>query len=379
MLSGSVLNPEAIERDEDPLNINIYEKRTSKIFKKILIEDQKLLQMLKNNAYLAAQAGCPGRNVAKLARGLSMEIPKDLKPIPGQYPQIIWTFKYNELKYIGWNNFRSIPTPYPNVQGALIDQRHFEIWLQGQENFSEIMKHFSLDPKFHDVNRFFTFTGFGRAGIMAVYAALKFAHTYNTIPTVITFGKPLMGNMKFAEFVESQIDHYRITYRDDFTPNVPPKAISHKKVVKYVPLESEYWIPFQDECECSSSESDETIKFPALYKCFTIGILEQHPQCNADWLIRRKKAHRYVKYPQNDDHYGPYFGHASKNRFYLFSPLTLHNAHFAFLTEHDARTMVLKINIAKSSIALKRGLGYGLNSNMWVENFIVACCMLPLS
>ncbi|KAG9297844.1 hypothetical protein G9A89_006785 [Geosiphon pyriformis] len=111
-----------------------------------------------------------------------------------------------------------------------------------------------------------------------VCAALEIASEYAVKPTVVTFGQPKMGNMKFAQFVATKITLYRVTYRDDFTPSVPKFGYNFDgKAIEYFQFSSEYWIPFQDQCECSplftkTSDLGPPIKFPSVYNVLRIVI-----------------------------------------------------------------------------------------------------------
>ncbi|KAG9288793.1 hypothetical protein G9A89_023090 [Geosiphon pyriformis] len=284
---------------------------------KIPITDEKFRDMLANNAFHASQAACIKNEQKKLSPEIHMEIPKDSSP-----QQIIWTLSYKEETSI-WLGKKSILVPYPHVPGGLVDEKDFKSWLKAQERFLSIIKKVLLKPNFYNMRHLFTFNGFGTGGVYAVYAALIFAVTYHTLPIVITFGKPRMGNMEFAQFVETQIIHYRVTYRDDSTPSFPEvgfSSVSNQKF-NFIPLSREYWIPYQDQCECSSEsvEKDRT-KVVFVYECFSKRSLKPHRYCNAGWRKRIDKRIRLgmrrisereqvIKMRQNFDHFGPYFGY----------------------------------------------------------------------
>ncbi|KAG9289597.1 hypothetical protein G9A89_014332 [Geosiphon pyriformis] len=301
------------------LNITEEQKR-SKIdvdlhFQKVLVEDQGLLAMLANNAYYAMQAACLKDESDRLYGRFFVGMSKSLNPITGAYQQIILTFKSKERGYILWKMQKSTLIGYPRIEGALVDQSHFNVWLKGRKKFWTKMENLKLKSDFNVNKDYFTFTGFGRAGIIAVCAALEFASKYAVKPTVVTFGQPQMGNMKFAEFVATQITLYRVTYRDDYTPGVPKYGYSFEgKAIDYFQLSGEYWIPFQDQCECSplftkTSDLEPPIKFPSVYKCFEVGTLNEHPDCNKNRNKRRRKDGRLVRTHEGNDHFGPYFGY----------------------------------------------------------------------
>ncbi|KAG9297846.1 hypothetical protein G9A89_006787 [Geosiphon pyriformis] len=270
-----------LSSQKDSLNITKQQKRSIFVpdpnFQKILVKDQDLLRMLANNAYYARQAACLKDNSERLTLRFFVGMPKN----------------------------------------ALVDGYHFQIWLRSKEIFWKKMKNLNLRFKsgFHFAKKYFTFTGFGRAGIIAVYAALEFGNANRIKPTVVTFGQPRMGNRKFVEFVATQITLYRVTYRDDYTPSLPTYGYTSNRIaVEYLPLSGEYWIPFQDQCECSplfpeASHINQKINFPSVYKCYQVGTLNAHPDCNGNWIQRTRSEHRTTKKKENDDHFGPYFGY----------------------------------------------------------------------
>ncbi|KAG9289598.1 hypothetical protein G9A89_014333 [Geosiphon pyriformis] len=303
----------------DFLNITKQQKKSKIVenpnLRKILVKDQELLGMLANNAYYARQAACLNHESERLWRLSFIGMPKSLKPTPGSYSQVILTFKFKERVYNNWKGHQSISIPYPNVKESLVDEYHFNIWLYCKEIFRAKIENLKSNSEFHVNKKYFTFTGFGRAGITAVYAALDFASEHAVKPTVVTFGQPKMGNMKFVEFVTTQITLYRVTYRDDFTPSVPTYGYDiDTKAIDYSQLSGEYWIPFQDQCECAplftkTSNLEPPIKFPSVYKCFEVGTLNVNPNCNEGRTKRRRKENRGMKKKDTDDHFGPYFGY----------------------------------------------------------------------
>ncbi|KAG9289586.1 hypothetical protein G9A89_014321 [Geosiphon pyriformis] len=308
---------------KDFLNITKEQKR-SKIgedfnFQKVLVDDQELLGMLANNAYYARQAACLGDESERLWMRFFVGMPESLNPTTGAYQQIIWTFKSKERRYTHWKMQKSTLIAYLRIEGALVDESHFNAWLKGRKFFWAKMRYLKSKPYFHVKKNYFTFTGFGRAGIIAVWAALEIASEYAVKPTVVTFGQPKMGNMKFAQFVATKITLYRVTYRDDFTPSVPAYGYDiDKRAIEYSQLSGEYWIPFQYQCECSplftkTSDLEPPIKFPSVYKCFEVGTLNENPVRKFRTIPsrnkRRRKDGRLVTTNEGNDHFGPYFGY----------------------------------------------------------------------
>ncbi|KAG9288769.1 hypothetical protein G9A89_023066 [Geosiphon pyriformis] len=73
---------------------------------------------------------------------------------------------------------------HTQVPGGLVAEMEFKTWLKCQKRFLCIIEVF-LKTTAYDTKHF-TFTGFGRSGIYAVYAELKLVVTYKTVPIVIT-------------------------------------------------------------------------------------------------------------------------------------------------------------------------------------------------
>jgi predicted lipase len=66
------------------------------------------------------------------------------------------------------------------------------------------------------------FTGHSLGGALASLAAAEFAKKYKLAP-VYTFGKPRVGNKKYAEWFNSILTGYRVVHYHDAAPATPPR------------------------------------------------------------------------------------------------------------------------------------------------------------
>ena len=68
------------------------------------------------------------------------------------------------------------------------------------------------------------FTGHSLGGGLAVLAALDFDSLYHAkLAPVYTFGKPRIGNIKFASNFDQKLKAYRVVHKNDIFPTLPPK------------------------------------------------------------------------------------------------------------------------------------------------------------
>ncbi|KAG9295063.1 hypothetical protein G9A89_017857 [Geosiphon pyriformis] len=290
--------------------------RRTETSEKILIENKDLLGLLADSAYHASEAACLDGKSKTLARLLYVDIEKDLNPIGDTSQKFVIKFRATELKYFSWFKDPTAWTAiqYKHVAGTLVEKKYYNIWQNAQKHFWSKMKILESQKGFLDRKSLFSFVAFGRGGIYAIFAALEFANKHAVKPIVVTFGMPSIGNMEFVSFAYSQIEHYRVTYGDDYVPQFPRFGIRHDNMEeKYVPMSTEYWIPLQpDQCQCSPAftivDSSE-LNYPKIYRCNQIGSLNPNPVCNANFAYRRYLDHRSFKKPNQDDHFGPYFGY----------------------------------------------------------------------
>ncbi|KAG9288735.1 hypothetical protein G9A89_004354 [Geosiphon pyriformis] len=188
----------------------------------------------------------------------------------------------------------------------------------------------------------FEFTGFGESSPYTVFAALDFVNIYKLEkkPIVVTFGQPRMGNEVFTLFAQTKLEIFRVTFVDDWLPNVPLRGIRKfskwsdiKEIpennripayLQYTHFTPEYWIERERQRESGNERNDlnpeEQLNcecpldaYPILYKCFNTHSLREHPECNA-----RKHDFSYstelVNAGKPDDfRYGPYFGKNMNN------------------------------------------------------------------
>ncbi|KAG9305015.1 hypothetical protein G9A89_007418 [Geosiphon pyriformis] len=110
-------------------------------------------------------------------------------------------------------------------------------------------------------------TGHGEGGVYAIIGAFRISRILNTrLISVFTFGQPRMGELPLSRFLNDWIAIYRITYQDDFIPQMPPRSEDLKG---YFHSAYEYWI--EQDCECSdpsiSKNSDINSVHFNLYAC----------------------------------------------------------------------------------------------------------------
>ncbi|KAG9301173.1 hypothetical protein G9A89_012556 [Geosiphon pyriformis] len=294
------------------------ESNNENLFEKILVTDEQVLRMLTLNAHYAQQAAC--LQVADHLGGrIYAGFPKNLQPsVVGSFQQLIIYFRRGEMSYKKWRSSIWWAVKYDQAEGAFVEDYFYKEWVRARTRFLAHMKILEFEGNtFQNSKSLFTFTGSGRGGVYAVFAALDFKETYGllTKPTVVTFGLPRVGNLQFAQYVHDQLNVYRVTYADDWIPSSPSSGRyadnNENFKIPYVPLEIEYWIPLQEECECISrgfSKIPQTNKkYPKVFMCYDRNSLAEHPECNAKWRERRKQNDRWIM--SFDYHLGPYFGY----------------------------------------------------------------------
>ena len=94
-------------------------------------------------------------------------------------------------------------------------------------------------------------TGHSSGGAISVFFAYDIHTKYNV--TVYTFGKPRIGNSRFAESAKN-IRHFRVTHADDIVPHIPEEVLGYKhtgnEIWNFDNTEYNYKV-------CSSGEDDE--------------------------------------------------------------------------------------------------------------------------
>jgi predicted lipase len=111
-------------------------------------------------------------------------------------------------------------------------------------------------------------SGHSSGGALSMFFAYDIHKTQPTINvTAYTFGKPRIGNDRFAES-SKDITHYRITHHDDIVPHVPEEVLGYRHAG------SEIW--FYDDtdnykiCDVSSGEDPDCSNSCAPLKCTSI-------------------------------------------------------------------------------------------------------------
>ncbi|KAG9289603.1 hypothetical protein G9A89_014338 [Geosiphon pyriformis] len=283
--------PDRLEsKDFDSFKLSQIDSRISMalektIFYKLEINDTKILGMLANHAYMAREAACLKSRRDGLGPKVMAGFPQKLSSLQsGEPQQAIIFFRSHEVHYSNRRRGTGVAVRYSNLSDAFVEELFYNRWLKASVRFWEKM------IKFKTMENSFTFTGFGRAGVFAVYAALEFVtyHNLKTRPVVVTFGMPLMGNIEFVKYVYSKLDVYRVTYADDWTPLWPKFGNNPetKAIIYYAPLATEYWIPIQNQCECAPTYIQQKPPiFPTVFKCFAQDSFRANPVFKFSYLV----------------------------------------------------------------------------------------------
>jgi hypothetical protein len=98
-------------------------------------------------------------------------------------------------------------------------------------------------------------TGHSSGAAMSMFFAYDIYRDYDVV--VYTFGKPRIGNSKFAE-TASAISHLRVTHADDIVPHIPEELLGYKhtgiEVWNYDDTDTNYKVcDRQEDDECSNS------------------------------------------------------------------------------------------------------------------------------
>lgn len=68
-------------------------------------------------------------------------------------------------------------------------------------------------------------TGHSSGAAMSMFFAYDIYRDYDVV--VYTFGKPRIGNAKFAESADA-INHFRVTHADDIVPHIPEEVLGYR-------------------------------------------------------------------------------------------------------------------------------------------------------
>ncbi|KAG9289611.1 hypothetical protein G9A89_014346 [Geosiphon pyriformis] len=252
------------------MNISNKGKRSLMKKEREVLFDTQTLQFLSYMAFKVHELSCTKQNKKLKWQLIRNHFGKSvlLKTVAN-----VVTFEAPELAYALWVQYQWLSVEYiegVDLKGRKVVQYFYKRWMRQQKAFWERMKEIEKDKIFHLAKDNFAFVGFGNGGIYAVFAALAFAIKHNTMPYVITFGQPRIGNVKFILFVNNKISIYRVTHADDWVPSYPRNALESDPYIQFFP---EYWIPLQKLCDCvATSESDYFENKPQIYptvlKCF---------------------------------------------------------------------------------------------------------------
>ncbi|KAG9297845.1 hypothetical protein G9A89_006786 [Geosiphon pyriformis] len=308
---------EFIKRLQEPLQREYNHKRVKRNLaeskdKQILVESPEKLNLLATHAKEAYEATYLKGNADRLIRLTFASLPETLFSFTtsaSNEKYLIIKFKGTSSVYSNRKVNTGVAVAYSSgIPNVYVENLYYRKWIEARDVFWGKMRYLLEDPGFSNVKDLFTFTAFGRGGVFAIFAALEFAKSFEltTKPKVVTFGLPRMGNKNFVEFVDSQLDVYRVTHGDDWVPAWPKWGLYDNKIsVEYYQLSREYWIPYDKDCSCKQLTKSQQV-FPIVYECFRIGSFEENQNCNAGSNGRRGE-NRNVR--NIEDHYGPYFGY----------------------------------------------------------------------
>ncbi|KAG9285739.1 hypothetical protein G9A89_003418 [Geosiphon pyriformis] len=271
---------------------------------KVRVTDEEELALLAQHAFYAYYAACLDSKEDKFVTDLYAKFVIKAEKRKKKEPETRIVYFNTPEHYEG-----KIHTlvPFRGNMFAGVDKEYHDVWLRLHLNkfktfWQKVYDIHSQNPKMGIPGKkcYFEFTGFGIAGVQAVFAGLAYAKKYKQKPIVVTFGQPKMGDFYFAYEVYLNVRLYRVTYGKDYVPGFP------LNVPEYWPLSTEYWIPQQNQCECFVDDPVAKRSFPEVYKCEQRGTKDLNKLCNAQF-------HRQVNVPQYmaDNHYhsGPYFGY----------------------------------------------------------------------
>ncbi|KAG9299135.1 hypothetical protein G9A89_020448 [Geosiphon pyriformis] len=137
-----------------------------------------------------------------------------------------------------------------------------------------------------------------KAGLLTTY---QFNRKFEM--QVITFGQPRLGNNKFVEMIhkeKNQVKIYRVTNGNDYVSQFPKKTKDNKQ---YWHIDTEYWIPGIEDCDCGSMAGQKNENgLYRVYQCpgyFPNGQKQfgENLECNAG-----------TDGSSNFAHFGPWFG-----------------------------------------------------------------------
>ncbi|KAG9304565.1 hypothetical protein G9A89_020129 [Geosiphon pyriformis] len=276
--------------------------RATSIYYKKEVPARKLL-LFSQAARFAHETYCFDPLKAKVATAIfSAWISTSLEPLAvesGPREAIVVSFRgkeliYDEMGRIYVSSYQRLYDP-KKVKGKawVLKEFYNDRFLKAKD---EVIRNLQNYLKYRTFKKkIFLFTGHGEGGVFAALVALEFEEI---IPQdqiyVITFGQPRIGDKKFTQYVESRLSNiYRITHADDYVPLFFGEIAVH--------LNTEYWIPKEEECDCI--EMDLTIFPRFIYECGA-PVGKENPDCNNQFLEKNRKTWKFTT-----AHNGPYFNY----------------------------------------------------------------------
>ncbi|KAG9307092.1 hypothetical protein G9A89_016920 [Geosiphon pyriformis] len=263
-------------------------------------------------AFFAHMTYCPNKENSFFSEGFEAWslFSQEITLASGPSPALIIQFKgqkltYEEMQKRDETSGLDFEVPFPGLLGSLfkvsVPRYAFEKYFAKANQ--EIMKSLIrlCQDSSHD-KMAFLFTGHGEGGAIAIYAAWFFSQeriAKKRYIEVTTFGSPrIFGkNSLLAASIKFPIN--RVTNTNDYVPLFLGKQFQHTN--------TEYWILFEDECECPSPEHPRM--FPQVFNCFT-KVGTENPECN----LRFQKSKDWLAFSPRfgtplNTHLGRYFGY----------------------------------------------------------------------
>ncbi|KAG9288651.1 hypothetical protein G9A89_006752 [Geosiphon pyriformis] len=225
-----------------------------------------------------------------------------------EFRVIVASFQGQIFSSLQWTKRKSNLVAYKNG-GQLIDRdaRVDEIWFQDVEAMKDslisLIKHLVL-LNLQKEEIFIWLTGHGIGGAYAVLSALALVldgklsfeldrDQFNIHFWTITFGQPRIGNSKFSQFVNDELQVIRVTHTNDYVPHYPQFSF-HQQILKH--HQEEHWLAPPPTCDCEELDKIPLYAGLAVYVCKGI---EENKKCNAGQVqtVRSSISHN-----------GPYFG-----------------------------------------------------------------------
>ncbi|KAG9288583.1 hypothetical protein G9A89_008455 [Geosiphon pyriformis] len=228
-----------------------------------------------------------------------------------QSKKIVFYFHGPEIPVHEWAARTTASTEYIKTEGGYVENE----W--DKDAFFIMLSIFMVITQavitFKTSNFKVYFTGHAIGGAYALLTALKIKEAFLlNSPDVagsglkfiaVTFGQPRIGSTVFAEYINHELEVYRVTHSNDFIPNFRSNFQSNHIFRHH---EREYWITPKN-CQCPDSNLDQ---FNLAYDVF---------QCPGYWSNDLNKAGENRNCNSGTDgrgtsvHFGPYFNTTFKD------------------------------------------------------------------